>query len=202
MRGGSSDPWGGPRPGGVQDRPLGGCRQPPSAHWGTHTWSTPQGPGPRGPYGAGLGVPPREPRAAGTWAWGPPWGLRPSGVGQTYPLDAAWGGRALARPPSRRQGGAGGPCVHEKCFSARPEGKLRLFWSARAGARVANRWSASVCSSPFPFPPPTCAPYIAPFAGFYKYLRSCLRFLKNPHLGGDPPEPRTPRGRRASHNQG
>ena len=63
------------------------------------------------------------------------------------PIGAARGGRAVARPPSAAPGRRpGGPCEHEKCFSARPEGKLRLFFGARAGARVANRGPASVLS--------------------------------------------------------
>ena len=136
---GSFDPRYGPLPKGVQNRPRGGCRQPPSAPWGTHPWEHP--PGAWAPWAlrgwAGpLGVPPRGLCAAGTWA-------RESPVGRSAqrrrpdlpPIGAARGGRALARSPSAAPGRRpGGPCVHEKRFSARPEGKLRLFWSARRGA--------------------------------------------------------------------
>ena len=67
--------------------------------------------------------------------------------------------------------------MHEKCFNARPEGKLRLFWSARAGARVANRRSASVLLLAFSLPgPPTCAPYISSFAGVLQKFSQNLFF--------------------------
>ena len=65
--------------------------------------------------------------------------------------------------------------MHEKCFSARPEGKAEAFLE-RAQGRV---WLIGglplCCLLTFSLAgPSTCAPYIAPLRGFYKYrsLRS------------------------------
>ena len=129
-----------------------------------------------------LKVPPREPCAAGTWARGSPVG--PSAQRRRPdlpPIGAARGGRALARPPSAAPGRCpGGPCVHEKCFSARPEGKLRLFLERAQGRGWLIGGPPLCCLLASSLPGPPLAPLTSPHKrGFYKNYLSLVFLIKS-----------------------